>query len=304
MLLPLFALVGCDWFTYQPEAPPTPEPDAPVRVTRLDGTVQPVPDPDHVLIIEAVRSLDWCVYCVAQTRAWQGVLARVDALDARLLVLSPDAPEVLQKVAAKRGFPPSRIAHVSPETFARLGVPAEPRRPELPRTTTLVIDEAGHELLRFSDTDYRARVDPQVTLDQITLGEGLPLPEQPAAPSPDWDGAATIGLVREGDVLALDVVLLPGFHVYGANETTSIPLSLELDDGTAAVVPPGEMTVQSGVETWLLEGAVRILVAAAPDEEVRGEVGWQLCNDRSCSAPRHERFALAPEEGRIIRPSE
>ncbi len=285
--------------------PPPPSPKrAEVTVTTLDGTVHSLSDPDQIVIVEVVRSLDWCVYCVAQARAWVGVLPRVESLRARLLVLSPDSPEVLREVAARRGFPLDVVARVTPEQFRRLGIPADPGRPDLPRTTTLVLDEAGGELLRFSDADYRSRVDPGVTLDQITLGQGLPLPDHAAVPSPDWDAAATIGLVREGDRLMLDVVLAPGFHVYGAREATSVPLSLRLDDGTSAEVPAGIRSEQAGLEAWLIEGAVQISVPVPEDQSVGGEVGWQLCNDRSCSAPRLERFELGPEQGRIIRPSD
>lgn len=276
---------------------------APLVLTTLDGTEHVLGEPGRMVIVEVVRSLDWCVYCMAQLRAWQGVLPRVEALDADLVVLSPDSPEVLERVVAKRRFPPAIVAHGTAEQFARLKVPSDPHRPSLPRTTTLVFDETGGEILRFSDADYRARVDPGVTLDQITLDQGLPLPDAPKVPSPDWDAAATIGLVREGGQVVLDVVIAPGFHLYGSSEATSVPLALKLADGTAAEVPPGERTDQNGIEAWLLEGALKVAVAAPADEEVRGEVGWQLCNDRSCSAPRFEPFVLAPDEGRIIRPS-
>lgn len=298
MLLQL--LIACDWSSTPPEAPPPPPP---LTVTTVDGTVQPLPDPEHVVIVEAVRSLDWCVYCVAQVRAWQLALPRVRELDARLVVLSPDAADALPGLVQRRGFASVQVAHASPEVFARLGVPPDPHQPELPQTTTLVLDPQGKELLRFGDANYRDRPDPVRALDAIASGRGLPLLEGPSVHSPDWDGAATIGLVRDDGRLVLDVVLSPGFHVYGGKETTSIPLSLRLADGTTAEVPPGERTKITGEEAWVLEGAVQVSVPAPEDAEVSGEVGWQLCNDRTCSAPRSEAFTLSPQQGRIIRPA-
>jgi len=295
----LFALVACDWFNYPPDPPPTPPP---LTLTTIGGEVTTLPDPEHVLIVEAVRSLDWCVWCVAQVRAWQEALPRVHALDAKLVVLSPDPPDVLARMVDKRGFHDVDFASVQPATFERLGIPADPDRSDLPQATTLVLDPQGAEILRYGDPNYRERADPGVTLNWIAVGRGLPPAEAPGFPSPDWDGAATIGLLREGDRLVLDMVLSAGFHVYGAKEPTSIPVTLRLDDGTEAEVPPGARIDRAGAAAWVLSGNVRLSVPAPVEETVSGEVGWQLCNDRACSAPRHERFTLDPEQGRIIRP--
>lgn len=298
-MLTLTVLVACDWFTYQPAAPPTPQ----RLVVRTTNDMERVlPDPDHVVIIEAVRSLDWSAYCVAQVRAWQEALPRVEELDAKLLVITSDPPDVLDRMITKRGFESVPIASVSPAVWQQLGIPSDPSRPDLPQTTTLVLQPDGGELLRYGNVDYRERADPSLTLDWIATGKGIPLPEGPEVRSPDWDGAATIGLVREGGELVLDMVMSPGFHVYGTKETTSIPVFLRLADGTRAVVPEGARTQRAGSESWLLEGHLEVRLPVAADQPVSGEVGWQLCNDRTCSAPRHETFALAPDEGRILRP--
>lgn len=300
MQLFLWTSVACNWFAAPTPPPPEPRP-APLAVTTVRGALQPLPDPDRTVIIEAVRSLDWCVYCVAQVRAWQEAKPRVDALDLRLVVLSADSRDTLSRMVEKRGFADLVVASATPEVFARLGIPADPAQPELPQGTTLVLEPDGTEVVRIGDANFRQRADPTATLAAIATGREL-TPDLAAMPSPDWDGAATLALVREGEALALEAVIAPGFHLYGANEATSIPLSLKLEDGTTAPVPAGVRTERDGVVTWLLQGAVRVTVAVAEDAPIAGEVTWQLCNDRVCSAPRYESFALGPNQGRIIRP--
>jgi len=261
-------------------------------------------EPEQIVIVESVRSLDWSKYCIAQVRAWQEALPRVRALGARLVVLSPDPPDVLARVVERRGFDELDVASVTPAVYQRLGIPADPSRAELPQATTLVLEPGGGELLRYGNPDFRERADPGLTLDWIATGTspGEP-PAGPGVRSPDWDGAATLALVREEGDLVLDIVLSPGFHLYGAKETTSIPVTLRLDDGTVADIPPGVRTERGGSVSWLIEGALKLRVPVSDDVPVAGEVGWQLCNDRACSAPRHERFELGPEQGRFIRPA-
>ncbi|MEN0063434.1 MAG: redoxin domain-containing protein [Myxococcota bacterium] len=301
MLIWLMTLLSCDWLAYRPTAPPAPPPApaGPLIVTAVDGSAQSLPDPERIVIVEAIRSLDWCVYCVAQMRAWQEAMPQVHAMGARLVVLSPDEPELLKRMVAKRGLSDVMVVPATPELFERLDIPMDRNRPELPQPTTLVLDPAAGERVRISDANFRTRADPTATLETLTQGRA-----SKTTPSPDWDGAATLALVRDGDVLALEAVLSDGFHLYGANETTSIPVALRLDDGTEAEVPPGTRTERGGLVSWLLEGAIRITVPAPREEEVSGRVSWQLCNDQSCSAPRDEAFVLAPEAGRIIRPAD
>lgn len=296
-----WAWVGCGWFATAP--PPAPEEPPPINLTAPNGAVVTVPDPERVVIVEAIRSLDWCVYCVAQVRAWQEAKPQVDEIDARLVVLSPDAPDVLARMVHKRGFTDLIVASATPDVFAKLGIPPDPNRPELPQGTTLVIDPTGKELVRVGDADFRVRADPGEVLAAVAEGRGLALASSNEVQPPDWDGAATLALVRTGEELALEAVIAEGFHLYGSNETTSLPVALTLDDGTRAEVPPGRRVERAGHVAWLLEGAVRIAVTAPADAPVAGYVTWQLCNDRVCSAPRSERFALDPEEGRIIRPN-
>lgn len=213
--------------------------------------------------------------------------------------------DALKVLVARRSFESLPIAYASPGDWVSFGV-TNPARPELPHPTTLVIAPDGTELMRSVHDNFRQRADPSQAIEVVTAwraGEQLPSDPRPPPPptAPDWERAASISLARSGTRLSLTAVIAPGFHLYGSNEEQSIPLYLETSTGQEAKVPPGTRQDWPHGTSWVLEDTVELVIEVPADAPISGQVGWQLCTDQICSAPRNDSFTLAPEEGRVIR---
>ncbi len=221
------------------------------------------------------------------------------------MVLSGDAADALPGFVAKRGFEDLAIGHGSPETWDHFGV-KNPKRERLPHPTTLVVAPDGTVLFKEIHENFRGRSDPGRALAAIAkwkAGEAVTteLSATPTPPSTDWDTALKATLVREGDTLSLVLEVASGFHVYGSKEQTSLPIYLGLAQrGPKAKVPEGEKKLWEGGESWVLEGRQVLTVPAPAADPVEGMVGWQLCTDSTCSAPRNHAFALKPGESATL----
>ncbi len=237
-------------------------------------------------------------------RAWKQSEAELERVGGKLLVLSSDPLPSLEILARQRALTSLDLAHAGPEDWVAFGI-ANPDRPELPHPTTLVIAPDGAEIFRSVHDNFRQRSDPSQAIAAVvdwSEGRVRTTPKPPAPPSlPDWEAAASISLARDGDQLILEAVIAPGFHLYGSKETESIPVYLRTQGGQRAEVPPGVRKDWSQGTSWVLEDTVRLQLQIPADQPVVGSVGWQLCTDQTCSAPRNETFSLAPEEGRVIR---
>ncbi|HHO51411.1 MAG TPA: hypothetical protein ENK18_11170 [Deltaproteobacteria bacterium] len=238
-------------------------------------------------------------------RAWKQSKSQLEAAGGRLLLLSSDPLDQLEVLVARHGFESLDIGHATPEDWVRFGV-TNPERQHLPHPTTLVIAPDGAELMRAVHDNYRQRADPgQAIAVTRAWRAGAPIPSGPRPPTPpsapDWEAAASISLARTGSTLSLTAVIAPGYHLYGASEEQSIPLYLRTDSGQRAPVPGGTRRDWPHGTSWVLEDTVELRLEVPADRPVSGQVGWQLCTEQLCSAPRNERFSLAPEEGRVIR---
>lgn len=225
-------------------------------------------------------------------RAWKLHSQQVDALGAELLFLAGDDPDLLKQKVAERGLDDLNIAHATPEQWKALGV-QNPARPKLPHPTTLVLAPDGTELLRDAHENFRTRTDPERAL--AALQGALPDPPGLEGPAPvDWDDAARVSVQRQGTTVRFVLEIGDGFHAYGRKEEVGVPVYLRIDDGPRGTAPDGEPRRGALGTSWLLEGDVELSVELPDDPEtVSGMIGWQLCTDDSCSAPRNEPFELA-----------
>lgn len=116
-------------------------------------------------------------------------------------------------------------------------------------------------------------------------------PPAPAKPLvPDWEKAVDLSAARTADGARLTFEVKDGFHVYGARETTSRPLRVEVEGhpDVAAAVPDGEPKQVAGVPdpAWVLVGTVGIDVPVPGAEgSLGGTLNYQVCTNTLCSMP-------------------
>jgi peroxiredoxin len=134
----------------------------------------------------------WCPYCNLQLRAWQKHLPDLAARGARLVAISPQAPDGTLTTAEKNAlaFPVLSdsqdlagrafgVSFAMPEALVALyrrfghdlGVVNGPAGWRLPMPATFVADAGGRIAFARAEADYRRRVDPAEALaarDRVT----------------------------------------------------------------------------------------------------------------------------------------
>jgi peroxiredoxin len=135
----------------------------------------------------------WCPYCNLELRAYQAILADIQALGAQLVAISPNLPdhslntiekgalafEVLSdpgnKLARACGLVFTLDARLLP-LYEQLGldIPAfnGDDSYELPMPATYVVDQNGIVRLAFTDADYSKRLEPQAVLELLRIMPG------------------------------------------------------------------------------------------------------------------------------------
>lgn len=225
-------------------------------------------------------------------RAWQSHTKDLDASGARLLILTGDDREVLAAKVAEHGFTELAIAPASPADWDALGVKNE-KRERLPHPTTLVLGPKGEEWLRETHVNFRERSDPERALAALAARGASPETASGTTPQTvSWDDASSLQVVRQAGKVVVQLTIAEGFHAYGTRETTGVPVYLRIDDGPRAKGPEGVAKQWSGGTSYVLEGTVTLEVAVEGSGPVSGSVGWQLCTDSTCSAPRNQPFQL------------
>lgn len=113
--------------------------------------------------------------------------------------------------------------------------------------------------------------------------------EPPEAQAPDFEAALGLTAVRTADGATLELLIQPGFHLYGARETIGMPPVVEVDDHSELQVdlPEGERKELEGLgEAWVLTGEQALLVplplAQGP---LQGVLVYQACTESLCSMP-------------------
>lgn len=135
----------------------------------------------------------WCPYCNLQLRAYQRALPEIEALGARLVAVSPEAPDNTLTTAQKNelAFPvlsdvDGAVGRAWRLTFelsdelrglyaangmdlARINAAG---RWELPLPATYVIARTGVIALAFVDVEYRRRLEPEDVLEALRTLRG------------------------------------------------------------------------------------------------------------------------------------
>lgn len=221
-----------------------------------------------------------------------------------LVVLTTDTEEVLSRVLPAKGLglPHLRYVSVEPELWTAWGL-ANSRRPMLPHPTTVVVAPDGTIVDRETHTDYKLRASPQRVLDRIAAHRG----GAPTAPSGgveddeppiDWAGAVSLEVRRTAGGVAIELVVKPGFHVYGAAEQSARPLAVTVHDrpGAQVQVPPGRPVSLGEAlgDAHVLDGTILLDVAvpsAGADDPLTGDLAIQICTETACSPPGSRSWA-------------
>lgn len=227
-------------------------------------------------------------------REWDGLADAVAAAGARVVVLTPDAPDVAAAAVKEKGFT-TPLLPVDASLWVGWGL-RNPKKPKVPHPGTLLVAPDGTLVARWTHINFKQREDPAVVLAQIAehRDSGEIAGGQAPAPTtgdgaPDWAGAVTISTERTGDGALLVLQLKDGFHVYGSKEPNARPLEVRVTDQpeAKATIPNGNRKSLGDLgESWVLEGMVALKVSA-PDIEgpLSGELDIQLCTDGACSMP-------------------
>jgi peroxiredoxin len=130
----------------------------------------------------------WCPYCNLELRAWQRTLARLGALDASLVAISPQTPDNSLSTAEKNDLAYPVLSDSSLAAAEAFGV-AFTLPPELielygrvgndlpvlngnghwalPLPATYVIDRDGRIVFAHIEADYRERAEPAQVLQAV-----------------------------------------------------------------------------------------------------------------------------------------
>ncbi len=147
-------------------------------------------------------------------------------------------------------------------------------------------------------------------------GEFDPLALPTEGPKITTEASVSPNPARPGEVVTVElaVEIVPGWHLYGAGDSTGTPTTLSVDEregiarqGTAEV-PFGEPHESFGIESFWIEDEfvvrqkMRIAEGHAPGAvELEGQLVYMACTESFCDPEATERFSveLAIEEGAV-----
>ncbi len=98
-------------------------------------------------------------------RDWDGRTAELAAAGATLYIVTSDTPEVLDAAVPKNGLT-STFVPVDRGLWGRWGID-NPKRPNLPWPSTVVIGPDGRIIDLVTHKDHRERADPGAVLERL-----------------------------------------------------------------------------------------------------------------------------------------
>jgi len=233
----------------------------------------------------------------------------LEAVGASLVVLTADSEPVLREAIAEHGFG-ARFVVTDKSFWKSWGLYNRMSR-KLPHPTTLVVAPDGTVIFREIHVNYtkRAPIPDLIALvaqhkqgaepAAVAVAQKEPEPAPKDSGLPDWERALNLQVRQDPQRLELELQVAAGFHVYGANETTSRPLAVSVDQ-----LPKLQVPIPAGTEkdlgeamgtVWVLEGEVLLgaeLPADAPTA-LSGALEYQVCTDELCAAPTSTTWSTA-----------
>lgn len=102
---------------------------------------------------------------MAQVRRWEEQTDALEALDAKLVILTPDSPRKAELARKKHGLS-AELTPVDPEVWASWGID-NPSRGKLPHPTTFVLNASGEVVFVETHVDYKQRSEPARVLESL-----------------------------------------------------------------------------------------------------------------------------------------
>ncbi|QFU76665.1 peroxiredoxin family protein [Halioglobus maricola] len=123
----------------------------------------------------AVRSVDWCPYCMRQVAELQQHKAAYDAAGLGVVAITYDAPELQQAFVEKQGIEFPLLQDVDALTFKTLGILNEKYAPGednygIPHPGMIVVDAGGVVRGKLFVEAYSSRVD---ALSSLAYAKGV-----------------------------------------------------------------------------------------------------------------------------------
>ncbi len=118
----------------------------------------------------AVRSVDWCPYCMKQMIQLQAHKADYDAAGIALVGITYDAPELQRAFAEQHGITIPLLSDIDAMSFKTLGIlnqeysPGDPQY-GIPYPGMIIVDPAGKVVGKLFVEAYSSRVDAAASLD-------------------------------------------------------------------------------------------------------------------------------------------
>jgi hypothetical protein len=239
-------------------------------------------------------------------------LARIQKQGLGLAAISYDSVAILKNFSGRRKItfsllsdPESRIIRA----FGILNETVKPGAPQygVPRPGTYIVDRDGKIVSKYFEEDFRERV----SISDILagqFGERVETSGAVEAKHVRLSTAASTLIAHPGHriLLALDLDLTPGMHVYAPGVTGYIPIDWEMEQpGAAKVRPvqypaPEKLRLEPIHETALVyrghvrmtreitfgaENTLKPLVSPSGEVVLKGTLRYQACDDRECYAP-------------------
>jgi peroxiredoxin len=140
---------------------------------------------EHGTVLVALRSLDWCPFCMKQMRQLQQYKADFDAAGIGLVAITYDAPALQQAFIDRNGISIPVLSDIDALTFKTLGILNEQYSGDefqygIPHPGMIVIDPRGVVVGKLFVEAYSSRVDSAAALAYALRALGRPAPEPPA----------------------------------------------------------------------------------------------------------------------------
>ncbi len=132
-------------------------------------------------VLVALRSVDWCPFCMKQLIQLQQHRAAFDAAGIGLVAITYDTPEAQQRFARDQGISIPLISDIDATTFKTLGILNNDYQPGddhygIPFPGMIIVDAQGKVAGKLFVAGYRSRVSAEASANYAiaVLGEDSP----------------------------------------------------------------------------------------------------------------------------------
>jgi peroxiredoxin len=264
------------------------------------------------LALPFVRSADWWPYCKAQLVELEGKREEFRQRGLAVASLSYDSAALLREFAERKGIKYPMLSDPESNVIRDFGILNDTIPPGapfygIPFPGTYVVDEHGIVRAKYFEADYRERFSAANVLVREfgAEGGGVRTVETRHLKLTYWASDTSVSAGNRV-VLALDVELKPGMHVYAPGVQDYIPIDWKIADSKAWHTHPAAYPSSKrlhlaviGETVPVYEGRFRItrdVTIGQPQEfgalldsshalAIAGSFRYQACDDKECYLP-------------------